>query len=107
MSGVASVGGGFSFGTLWQEATRAVGYIVDGLVQGTLIASNERTGRCIYLEGATTKCKIGIREHSPYYFDSGYNTCVAWLRNLQKSKKIKKCLELILKINLQEGLTKI
>lgn len=43
--GVGNFGGGFSFGKLWEEATRAVGYVVDGLVQGTLIASSERTER--------------------------------------------------------------
>lgn len=45
MAGISFFGGGFSFGTLWQEATRAVGYIVDGLTQGTSIAASERTMR--------------------------------------------------------------
>ena len=66
MSGVASVGGGFSFGTLWQEATRAVGYIVDGLVQGTLIASNERTGRDVsILNGRQQNAKSAYESTLP------------------------------------------
>ena len=66
MSGVASVGGGFSFGTLWQEATRAVGYIVDGLVQGTLIASNERTGRDVSrLKGRQLNAKSAYESTLP------------------------------------------
>lgn len=66
MSGVASMGGGFSFGTLWQEATRAVGYIVDGLVQGTLIASNERTGRDVsILKGRQKNAKSAYESTLP------------------------------------------
>lgn len=45
MANIGGFGGGFSFGKLWEEATRAVGYVVDGLVQGTQIASTERTKR--------------------------------------------------------------
>ncbi len=45
MANIGGFGGGFSFGKLWEEATRAVGYVVDGLVQGTQIASIERTKR--------------------------------------------------------------
>lgn len=45
MANIGSFGGGFSFGKLWEEATRAVGYVVDGLVKGTQIASSERTQR--------------------------------------------------------------
>ena len=33
----------FSFKTLWQEATKAVGYVMNGLVQGSQVAANQRT----------------------------------------------------------------
>ena len=33
----------FSFKTLWQEATKAVGYVMNGIVQGSQVAANQRT----------------------------------------------------------------
>ena len=74
-SGISSVGGGYEFGTLWQEITNGIGHMTSAIVNGLQVT--ERTKQLKAFFGLKSEELYNEREKERY----GY------LSDLQKNTK--------------------